>query len=486
MPMTRFATATSLLLLIILPHGAPADEAGTLSPQVLKGLQQEYQMNTGDRARHNAVTNNPVKALALNREVVRGDDGHFSHRIKSKGITNQKKSGRCWMFAGLNVIKPQLIRDHNMEEFEFSTSYLQFWDKLEKSNLYFEQVIELRDAGFLDRDWEIVNKWTLSDGGWWNFVTGLVEKYGVVPASVMPETQSSENTATMNHILDRLVRSQAAKIIALHEQGAPPAALRAEKRKALKQIYRFLVINLGEPPTEFEWRYKIKKKSDEKSDQPDPAEDKLTVTEENLSAPASYTPQSFYKKFVGVQLQDYVCLYNNPQNAFGKHYKYARSRNMVGKGDMHFINIPINTMKEIAITSILANEPLWFAANVGIDQSRELGLMQHKLYDFESLFDIDLTLSKADRTRFHAGAANHAMVLMGVDLSNKKPKKWLVENSWGETNGNKGTWTLYDSWFDEHVYNIIVHKRHVPSEIMERFKDTPRELPSWYPGAHGQ
>ena len=258
--MTRFATATSLLLLMLIPHGLLADEEGALTPQFLTELQEEYQMNAGDRARHNAVTNNPVSALALNRKVVRGDDGHFSHRIKSKGITNQKKSGRCWMFAGLNVIRPKVIRDHKMEEFEFSTSYLQFWDKLEKSNLYFESVIELRDAGFLDRDWEIVNKWTLSDGGWWNFVTGLVEKYGVVPASVMPETQSSENTKTFNHILDRLVRSQAARIFALHEQGAKPAALRAEKRKALKVVYRFLVINLGEPPTEFEWRYKMKNK----------------------------------------------------------------------------------------------------------------------------------------------------------------------------------------------------------------------------------
>ena len=484
--MTRFATATGLFLLMLVPQGVLADEEGALTPQFLTELQEGYQMNSGDRARHNAVTNNPVSALALNREVVRGDDGHFSHRIKSKGITNQKKSGRCWMFAGLNVIRPQVIRDHNMEEFEFSTSYLQFWDKLEKSNLYFESVIELRDAGFLDRDWEIVHKWTLSDGGWWNFVTGLVEKYGVVPASVMPETQSSENTPTFNHILDRLVRSQAARIFALHEQGATPAALRAEKRKALKEVYRFLVINLGEPPTEFVWRYKMKKKSDEKSGEKDTTEDKVSVKEESLSTPVSYTPQSFYEKFVGIPLNDYVCLYNNPQSELGKHYKYARSRNMVGKADMHFINIPINSMKEIAVASILANEPLWFAANVGIDQSRELGLMQHQLYDYESLFGIDLTLSKADRTRFHAGTANHAMVLMGVDLTDGKPKKWLVENSWGDKKGKQGTWTLYDSWFDEHVYNIIVHKRHVPGKILERFKDKPRELPSWYPGARGE
>ena len=486
MAMKRFATATSLLLMMLIPHAVLADEAGALTPQFLAELQDGYQMDEGDRARHNAVTNNSVKALALNREVVRGDDGYFSHRIKSKGITNQKKSGRCWMFAGLNVIRPQVIRDHNMEEFEFSTSYLQFWDKLEKSNLYFESIIELRDAGYLDRDWEVVHKWTLGDGGWWNYVDGLVEKYGVVPASVMPETQSSENTATFNHILDRLVWSRAARIFALHEQGAEPAALRAEKRKALKEVYRFLVINLGEPPTEFVWRYKLKKNKGEKPADSDKAKNKVTLAEESLSPPASYTPRSFYQKFVGVPLKDYVCLFNDPQSELGKHYRFKRARNMVGKQDMHFVNIKMDTMKEIAVASVLANEPLWFAANVGIDQSRDLGLMQHRLYDYESLFGIDLTLSKADRTRFHGGTANHAMVLMGVDLADGKPRKWLVENSWGAKNGSQGTWTIYNDWFDKHVYNIIVHKRHVPARIMKIFADQPRELPSWYPGAHGE
>jgi bleomycin hydrolase len=152
---------------------------------------------------------------------------------------------------------------------------------------------------------------------------------------------------------------------------------------------------------------------------------------------------------------------------------------------MHFVNIDMEAMKEVAVASILANEPLWFAVNMGVDQSRELGLMQHRLYDYESLFDIDLALSKADRTRFHAGASNHAMVLMGVDLVDGKPRKWLVENSWGDEKGDKGRWTLYDRWFDEHVYTIIVNKRHVPASIMAKFEEDARELPAWYPGAQG-
>lgn len=462
-----------------------------MSPEFIAELREGYEMGEGDRARHNAVTNNSISSLALNRDIVRGEDGHFTHRIKSKGITNQKSSGRCWMFAGLNVIRPQVIREHRMAEFEFSTAYLQFWDKMEKSNLYLESVIELREASFLDREWEIVNRWSIGDGGWWNYVTGLIGKYGVVPSGVMPETHSSENTKVMNHVLGRLLRARAVRIIALHEGGAKIDALRSEKRAAMKDVYRFLAINLGEPPAEFEWRYRIRKKrgggeeNGEKNGEKNGASENWKVEEQDVSPMKSYTPQSFYREFVGVPLADYVCLYNDPKNDYGKHYYFKRSNNMVGHELMHFVNIESDTMKGIASVSIQANEPVWFAVNMGVDQSREHGIMAHKLYDYETLFGIDLRVSKADRTRFHAGASNHAMVLMGVDLADGKPNKWLVENSWGEEKGDKGTWTLYNRWFDEHVYTIIVHKRHVPAGVMERFKEDAIELPAWYPGARG-
>lgn len=164
-------------------------------------------MDDADRARFNAITSTPIDKLALNRDVIRGEDGHFSHKIKSKGITNQKSSGRCWMFAGLNVMRPKVIHRYGLENFQFSSAYLQFWDKMEKSNLYLEEVIELRDTDWLDREWQLINDDIIADGGWWNFVTSLIEKYGVVPASAMPETHSSENTQTMNTVLERLLSS---------------------------------------------------------------------------------------------------------------------------------------------------------------------------------------------------------------------------------------------------------------------------------------
>jgi len=462
----------------------PSSPAGTLTQNFLTELRESYEMSVGDRACHNAVANNDVNSLALNRDVVRGDDGHFSHRIKSKGITHQKQSGRCWMFAALNVLRPQVIRDHSMAEFEFSTAYLQFWDKLEKSNLFLESIIELRDANYLDRDWEMVNKLTLEDGGWWNYAVGLVEKYGVVPVSAMPETHASTHTATLNDILGRLLRARAVLLLEKYADGADLEVLRAEKLATLRDVYRFLVINLGRPPTKFEWRYRLCRQPNGKD--ADTTTNMQSVADDDLSTPEQHTPHSFSRKYIGNSLNDFVCLYNDPYNELGRHYRFNRAHNIVGNECMHFVNIDTAPMKSIATASILANEPVWFAVNMSTDQSRKHGLMEYQLFDYESLFGIDLTISKADRTRFHAGASSHAMAIMGVDLATDgRPRKWLVENSWGDETGNKGLWTLHDKWFDEHVYTIIAHKRHVPADILQRFEEEPIELPAWYPGASG-
>ena len=480
--MKRYLTASAVISTIItMPSDAQTN--GALTPEFLSTLRDGYEMSADDLVRHNAITNNEINKLALNRQVIAGEDGQFSHKIKTKGITNQKASGRCWMFAGFNVMRPKVIHEQGLESFEFSTSYLQFWDKMEKSNLYLEDIIDLRDADRLDREWLLVNEWMVGDGGWWNYVVDLVGKYGVVPASVMPETHSSENTRTMNLVLERLLRAQANGILEAAKTGASVEDLRKLKKKGLAEVYRFLVINLGEPPTEFEYRYKTKSKDDEGTD--DQKEGALPPVEEKLTEWKSFTPQTFYREFVGIDLADFVCLYNDPSQEIGGHFRFNRARNIVGAKDMHFANISIDEMKKTAVKSVLANEPMWFAVNMGFDQSSEHGLMQVDLFDYETLFGLELDLTKAERSRFGAGASNHAMVLMGVDLKDGEPRKWLVENSWGDAKGQKGKWTLYDEWFTEHVYTIIVNKKHVTEEALAIFEEEAGVLPAWYPGAQG-
>jgi bleomycin hydrolase len=463
--------------------GTAVRPSGALDPELVARLRKGFRMSPADLACHNAVSNNPAASLALNRGVTRGDDGHFSHRVRSEKITNQKNSGRCWMFAGLNVLRPRVIRNHGMEEFEFSTAYLQFWDKMEKANLYLESIIELRDSDFLDREWELVNKMAMGDGGWWNYLAGLVEKYGVMPSSAMPETHASSHTGTLNEVLGRLLRSRAVRLLGLHAEGTDENGLRAAKTVVLGEVYRLLALHFGEPPSEFEWRYplRVKAAAAEIADSEFQSAENLKLT-----PPERHTPLSFYQKYVGSHLTEFVCLYNDPKNELNRHYRFDRARNIVGNECMHFANIGTAVMKEVAKESIRANEPLWFAVNMGFDQSPEHGLMKHRLFDYETLFGIDLSISKADRTRLHAGASGHAMALMGVDLdADGNPRKWLVENSWGDEKGNKGRWTLHDDWFDEHVYTLIVHRRHVPAEILAIFDEEAITLPSWYPGALG-
>jgi bleomycin hydrolase len=464
-------------------HTSGNDIDGALSPALLDSLRTNFKMGPGDLACQNAVINNSVKKLVLNRGQASTDDGHFSHRIQTKGITDQKMSGRCWIFAGLNVLRPQIMREHCIMDFTFSSSYLQFWDKMEKANLYLESVIELRDTDYLDREWELVQKHTMQDGGWWNYLVGLVQKYGVVPQSAMPETHASSHTDTLNEVLGRLLRSRAVRLLEHSSAGVGLDGPRCEKDKILAEVYRLLVLHFGEPPSEFDWRYVTNEHAGMKTEH---VNEMKSPENKSLSKVERHTPHSFSEKYLGGRLSDFVCLYNDPLNPMNRHYRFDRARNIIGNECMNFINVDTFVMKNVAIASILANEALWFAVNMGIDQSAEHGMMKHRLFDYETLFGIDLTLTKAERTRLHVGASNHAMALMGVDLDSEgKPRKWLVENSWGDHKGNKGTWTLHDDWFDEQVYTIVVHRRHVPSDILDLFSEEATLLPAWYPGAFG-
>lgn len=482
-PASRLTVLAVLLSVVSGLRAEPAAD-GALTGEFLQRLRDGYELSGEDRARFNAITNNGLAELALDRSLVQGEDGHFSHRIKSRGITDQQSSGRCWMFAGFNVMRPKVIHEVGLEGFEFSAAYLLFWDKMEKANLYLEEVIELRNADRLDREWQLVNEWMIGDGGWWNYVTALITKYGVVPAEVMPETHGSNNTRGMNRVLERLLRSRAADLLEASEAGADVAELRRRKEAAMAEIYRFLVLNLGEPPEEFEWRYEKKRKRDGENGE-DGEDGPPAVAEERLSERRTYTPQGFYREFVGVDLSKFVALYHDPTQETGRHFRFARARNIAGAPEMSFANVGIGELKKAALASILANQPLWFAANVSVDQSREHGIMAEGLYDYESLFGIEMPFSRTDRARFHAGASNHAMVFMGVDLRDGKPHKWLVENSWGTDEGSEGMWTLYDGWFDEHVYVVIVHRDHVTPETLAVFGQEAETLPAWYPGAEG-
>ena len=436
-------------------------DGGALTSKTIDKFHSSFEMDTHTRAMYNSITNNDISSLALNRDLLRQHNEIFSHKIETKGITNQKKSGRCWLFAGLNILRPKVIENNNLESFEFSQNYLAFWDKLEKANCFLENIIEFADRDILDRKMEFLLRKPIPDGGYWENVVNLVEKYGAVPQEIMPETNSSGNTGLMNALISRKLRAAAVKLRNMHKQRKSLRNLRTEKTKMLAQVYKMLVLNLGQPPSEFQWRF----------------EDANSV----VSKTNTYSPKSFYKEFVDVDLGQYVDIFNDPSKEYGKHYSINLTRNIRDGDDAHFANVKIQILKDIAVKAVLDDEPIWFSCDVGKDQSREHGIMAMEMFDYDSIYMTDMAMTKAQRSLFRESVPNHAMVFIGIDMQKDKPTKWLVENSWGDDKGSKGLWTIYDSWFDTNVYSIIVKKKYVPKEILAIYKQPAIKLHPWDP-----
>jgi len=459
-------------------------KGGGLSNELIEQIQSNCKMDAHARAMYNSITNNNVKDLVLNRDILRQHNEYFSDKVAAKGITNQKSSGRCWLFAGLNSMRPAVIAKHKLNAFEFSQNYIAFWDKMEKANTFLQYMIDFRERDLMDREIVMILRGEPGDGGYWENFADLVNKYGVVPKEIMPETNSSENTGMMNKVLYQILRSDAVKLHKMHRDGKNVRALDKAKNKMLSEVYRILVMNLGEPPRTFTWRYKSKKdspKDEDENKQDNGDDDQEDMIDGDETAEITATPKSFFDDFVGVNLNDYVNIFNDTTKDYGKHYQIRMSRNVYDGQDINYVNVNIETLKNIAIHSIKDGAAMLFAADVSYDQSSEHGIMADGLYDYQSIYNIDISLTKAERALYRSSVRNHAMTLVGVDLKDDKPVKWRVENSWGTARGSNGYWTMYDNWFDLHVYNIIVHKKYVPKEIL-KIRDTPAILlPPWDP-----
>jgi bleomycin hydrolase len=430
-----------------------------LDQKTLDQFRDSCKLTGTNRALYNAVTNNSPAALSLNRDLLSADNDLFTNVVKAKPITNQKGSERCWLFGSLNVLRPEVIKKYKIDNFEFSYNYLAFWDKMEKANTFLEFMIELADRDFLDRELSMLLKKPIQEGGWWDYTTGLIEKYGVVPADAMPEAVNSDNSGLLFAILQQKLRVDAVTLRKMKKDGKSPAELQAAKQKMLEDVYRMLVISVGEPPKTFTWQYA------DKDGKP--------------TAPETLTPQQFYKDKIGIDLSQYVCLMHHPLHPYQKHYAFARSRNMIDGKDQDFLNVELAEMKDWSIKSILDEQPVCFACDVGHDQDR--GIMANGLRDYQSLFGVNLTLDKADAMLTRDSTSNHVMCLVGVDLKDGKPVKWKVENSWGADKGKGGYWHMYDSWFDRYTYCLVLRKAYIPAKTLELLNQAPEVLPMWDP-----
>ncbi len=465
-----------------------------LSKELIRQMRKDFKMNSHARAVYNAVSNTDIKTLVINRDLLRNRNNFFSNKIDVKGITNQHSSGRCWLFSSLNSIRQYVIKKNGFKSFDFSHNYLSFWDKLEKANSFLEYMIKFRNRDLMDRDVVYLLKDPISDGGYWVNAKDLIQKYGVVPKEVMPETHSSNSTSTMNRILKIKLRLDAAKLRQMNKEGKTLIQLRQAKEKMLVEVYRLLVMNLGEPPIRFSWRYEPRKmpQSSNKAISNNNRDTTNDSHRKNESFPTkttgdktitikNYTPKQFYDRFVGLNLDNYVVLFNDVIHQTAKHYQIRLTRNIYDGQDIDYVNVDMAQLKKIAMKSICDGWPVAFAADVSMDQSSSMGIMASDLYDYESLFDVDLTMTRAQLSLFRQSSRNHGMDFVGVDIKNGLPVKWRVENSWGASKGNSGFWTMYDNWFNLHVFNIIVQKKYVPRKILDIFRQKPIVLPEWDP-----
>lgn len=436
----------------------------SLDNQTIDKIRNEYKKNSqNDIAVRNALSNNDIKSIALNRDISGKTDHNFKYRVKVSGITDQKSSGRCWMFTGLNSLRPVIIESANLSGFEFSTNYLYFWDMLEKSNLFLEATIENADKDMSDKTVEWLYKNPIGDGGVWNSFANIISKYGLVPSTVMPETYHSENTSWINRILSRKLREYGLKLRELKNSKATDIQISQEKFKMISEIYRLLVLFLGEPPIEFSYRFVDKEK--------------------NIGEYKTYTPQEFFKlMFPNYQMSDYIMLMNDPSREFYKVYEIEYDRNVIEGSNWKFLNLPADEIKTFALESIKNNEAMYASCDVGKQLNKDDGSLDNNNYDFESLLGTQFGMNKAERIKTFDSGSTHAMLLIACDTDDKdKPVKWQFENSWGASYGHNGYLTFTDDWFNEYMFRLVINKKFIDDKTLKLLDQKPVMLPAWDP-----
>lgn len=442
---------------------AQSSKDGAITPKLLEELRQSEPKSPTEKALHNAIAVQGMQDFFINNQRPRSIEDKFSIEVQSSGIADQKQSGRCWLFTGLNVLRAQLMTREKSGTFFFSQNYSFFWDQLEKANLFLEGIIETRKLPINDTKVEWLFKNPINDGGQFTGISDNLYKYGVVPDEIMPETASSSNTKLLGKMLARTLRQTGIQLRKASEKGESLAQLRKRKEDGLKKVYRLLSLNLGVPPTSFTYTLKDK-------------DGKAISTE-------TYTPQSFYERFVGADLRgQFVMLMNDPSRPYYKVYEIEYDRHAYDGKNWTYVNLPMDEIKQMAITSLKDNTMMYYSCDVGRELDRSQGIAALDNYDYASLLGYPFDMDKAERIQTFDSGSTHAMTLKAVDLdASGKPVKWKVENSWGEKTGVKGHIIMTDAWFDAYTFRLVVNKKYATQKVLDLLKTKPVQLPAWDP-----
>ena len=410
----------------------------------------------------NAVSNADLSTLALRRDLVQNMDFSFSTKLDEWNVTNQRRSGRCWLFATLNLFRVGAMKKMNVKNFEFSQAHIHFWDKLERANHFLEAILETSERPVDDRTIHFLLSDPIGDGGQWNMATNLIRKHGLVPMSAYPESHSSSSTRSMNTVLKDILRTTASEIRRILDDGGSNNEARKHKEERMKEIWRVLCIHLGTPPEKFDWQWRDK--------------------DNKFHRKGNMTPLEFVDEYVEVDWEEYICIVNDPRNEYYRTYTVDFLQNVAGGPPVVYLNVPSNEMKDITQRLLEDGIPVWMGCDVGKNMARKRGLWDAELYDLKGLYGIQFGMEKADRLRFGQTMMTHAMLFTGVDVVDGKPRRWRVENSWGsDESGEKGFYTMNDNWFDEHMFEIAAPKDYLTDEMRSGLKGDPIVLPAWDP-----
>ena len=423
---------------------------------------KKFNSSSSNIKSRNALIQNDVNKIAINWDNFSKINHTYSNTISNElPVTNQKASGRCWGFAGLNLLRLEIVKKYNLNNFEFSQNHFMFWDKLEKSNYFLENIIKTLDQETDSRIMMHLLQAPVQDGGQWDMFVNIIEKYGLVPQSVMPETNHSSKSGMMNYLLTHKLREFASILRGLKKLNI--TKLREKKIEMISEIYTLLCMFLGNPPQKFDWSTKDK--------------DNKFKRFSNIDA------LTFYRKFTKIKLKDKVCLINAPmQNKkMNELYTVEFLGNVIDGNIIKYANVEIKELKNAALNSLKNDEAVWFGCDVGKMFNRDLGIMDMKLYDYEKLFNTNFKMNKSKRLEYCDSMMTHAMLFTGVDINKNIPQKWRVENSWGNKNGDKGYYLMSDNWFDEYNYEVVVDRKYLSRKILSIFNLKPKKLNPWDP-----
>ena len=437
------------------------NQAQSIRAEDLQDFRKRFSQDPMSHVATRAVSKCSIHDICYDAERAKNISHQFSLDLQTMNAANQKNSGRCWIFAGMNLLREKIARELNLEEFELSQNYISFYDHLEKANSFLERIIETASEPLEDRYISKILTYPVGDGGWWEYFVGLCRKYGVVPKESMPETRQSTDTEPMNALLNMQLRRDAVQLRRAHQSGKSDDEIQALKKEMLCRVYRLLAICLGTPPQIFDFEYVDK--------------------DHAYHADRDLTPLEFYNRYLGRDLSQIVSIMNAPIPEAPFHHTYVVSREESIHNAFHSkrLNLPMAEFKAAVLRQLQDGDPVWFVCDCDYYFSMEEGIWDPELYDYETLFGLDLAMEKGDLLEYRQCTLNHAMLLTGVNLVDGRPDKWKIQNSWGTEKGNQGYFVMSDAWFDRYVFTASIDQKYLTDAQRVQFSEEPVDLPLW-------